>query len=347
MSRYYAVGVADARIYGDAQKSTLVAVAKVLLDSTLTFATSATDIAGGKRNPLRYTYFHSARVTGKITSAEWNLSLIAKNNGGTLSNGAVVPITESITLVDKVGTVTETPVGSEGGTAYCWYVYNGTEYRATFSGKTFTVDSSIPDDSIVCASYSYTNSGVTKLTVPANYIPSILYIELDQDVATDNAGNGIVGRNLFVIPSAVLTGNQTINMTADGYSETALEFNAISYTPYGATCETGDVYCYMIQEIFDENWYDTAVDLAVYGVDTLVVAETGQLNVVQIKEGLGESWLVPDYADLTFDDGTPTYASVDANGVVTGVSAGTQVITVTVTAKPTLTASINVEVTAS
>jgi hypothetical protein len=346
MDRYYAVGVADANIYADAQKTVLVAFAKVLLDTSLTFATANTDIAGGKRNPLRYTYFHSARVTGKITDATFNLSVIAKNSGGTLSNGAIVPYQEAITLVGKNGTVTNTPVGSEGGTAYCWYTYDGVQRRASFSSKVFTVDASIPDNSVVCASYSYTNSGATQLTVPADYIPATLYIELDQDVATEKAGSGIVGKNIFVIPSAQLTGNQTINMTADGYSETALEFNALAYTPYGATCTTGDVYCYIIQDIFDQTWYDTAIDITAFGVDTIVVGDTAQLSVYQIKEG-GESWNVPDYSDLTFDDGAGTYATIDAAGVITGVSAGTQVITVTVTGKTSLTTSINVEVTAS
>ena len=345
MNRYYAVGVADARLYADAQKSVMVGYAKVLLDTTLTFATASTEIAGGKRNPLRYTYFHSPRVTGKITDATFNLAVIAKNSGGTLSNGAIIPMDKSITLVGKTGTVAETPVGSEGGAAYCWYTYNGVQSRATFSGKTFTVDASIPDNAVVCASYSYTNSGVTKLTIPTNYIPATLYIELDQDVATEDDKAGIVGRNLFVIPSAQLTGNQTINMTADGYSEIPLEFNALAYTPYGATCTTGDIYCYMIQEIFDQSWYDTAVDIAAFGVDSIKVGKTAQLSVYQIKEG-GASWQVPDYSDLTFDNGIGTFATINATGVITGVSAGTQVITVTVTAKPALTTSINVVVTA-
>ena len=344
MNRYYAVGVADAYIYADAQKSALIAVGKVLTNTSLEFATSSTEIRGGKRNPLRYTYFHTPDITFTLTDATWNLSLLAKNCGGTLEDGAVVPIEEKITLVGKTGTVTQTPVGSEGGSAYCWYEYNNTAYRATFTNKTFTVDGSIPDNAIVCATYSYTNSGARKLTVPADYIPSIVYVETVQDLASDKAGNGIVGSNIFVIPSAQLSGANTINMTPDGYSETALTMKVNAHTPYGSHCGK-DVFCYIIQNIKDVKWYDTAVELAISGDEALIVGETSQLSVYQIKEGYGESSLVPNYADLTFASSATGVATVSASGVVTAISAGSAVITATVTAKTSVKGNISITVT--
>lgn len=334
MDRYFSVGVSKAKVYGDAQKSTLVAVADVLRTSTIDISTGSTEIRGGQRNPLLYTYFHTPDVTVTLTNTAWNMSLMAKNSGGTLGTTAVVPYEEEITLVLKVGTVSKTPVGSEGGAAYCWYNYNGVAYRATFSGSTFTVDSSIPDNSVVCVSYSYTNNAVTNLTVPANYIPATLYIEMENALATNNAGSGVVGRNIYVIPSAQLSGAQTIEMTSDGYTETELTMKALAYKPYGSTCGNSDIFCYIIQEITNANWYDNVVELAVTGGDDDIdVGSTAQLTVYAIREGLDGSFIVPDYSDLTFASGTTGVATVSASGVVTGVSAGTAVITATITAK--------------
>lgn len=331
MDKLFSVGVANAKIYKDPQKTQLIAVAEGLLDSSIATATSSTEIRGGKRNPLLFTYYHSPNVSLTLNNTHWNLALINANTGGELTKGANLEYTETVTLTGKAGTVDKTPVGSEGGSKIGWIECNGSYFSTTFTGSNFNAPAQVPDNATVRISYTAFNSGADKLTIPTNFIPKTLYIEMENDLATSKAGDGVIGRNVFIMPSAQLSGASEIAMTSDGYTETELTMNGLKYKS-----EDGkDIFCWMIQEIFGKTWYDNVVDLAVSGSadGTLKVGKTAQLTVWAVEEGGFQSFLVPDYSDLTFSSSNVAKITVSDKGVITGVAEGKATITAKITEK--------------
>jgi hypothetical protein len=336
--KLFLVGAADVRIYEDAQKSSLVAVGKSMVNTSITTSVSENEIRGGRTNALQYAFKHSQNAEVTITNTQWSPVLLSKTLGATLTMGFDIRKEESLTVSTGTVTVTNTPVGSEGGSARGWYTYDGVSYSGIFSGKVLTVDGAVPNASVICVSYYYTDSSVTTLTVPANFIPKIVYVEMEANLATSEAGaGGIVGTAIITIPALQLDGAVTLNMTSDGYSETPLSGKALAYTPVsgqGNACATSDVYFYISQYIFNSNWYDGLTNIAIVGGESeLEIDDAIQLSVWGFNQY--GSFQVPDYTDITFESSSEAVATVSATGVVTALTAGTTIITATVTDAPT------------
>ncbi len=97
-------------------------------------------------------------------------------------------------------------------------------------------------------------------------------------------------------------------------------------------CSEGGYYAHIKEVLFDGNWYDGLERIAVSGAEKeLAVGDTAVLQVYgQYKNGsvgrIGND-------KLTFVSDSE-YASVADTGVVTAASAGTSIISISVTAKP-------------
>ena len=80
----YAAGVADADMFSGTQ---LVVSAKTLTESTVSTEVSSEDIRAGKGAKLFGRYFHTSKMSIKMTDAMFNMDYIAANIGSVKSIG--------------------------------------------------------------------------------------------------------------------------------------------------------------------------------------------------------------------------------------------------------------------
>lgn len=343
-NKEFLVSVADIYLYDE--NDNIIASAKTLVDSSLESTLANTDIRGGKGNPLQYIYYHSPDMNITLNDVQFNLDFLAKNVGSTLTTGANVYTEENVTLgVGGAGTVAGTPLAIQATTIYGWVTLrNGTVERVTFTGQNFTCSGAQND--VVCVRYYVLDSAAKSITINANMIPSIGRLVLDAQLASSTGSStNVIGRVQFIFPKVTMTGNFTMSMTADGVSQTPLAARVLAFTPTDANtgCSTADVFGYINKITFNTNWYDDVIALAIVGGDfSLAVAGTKTLVVKSLHSD--GSVGTPPVADLTFSTTSGAIATVSSAGLVTGVSAGTATISVTITAKTAIDASVKVTV---
>ena len=265
----FLIGVADVWLYADAQCTSLIATAKTMTNNTIDVTNTSVDIQGGKGNKLLKRFFTSAMANVTLTDTRFDLSTMAANWGQSIAPSFTTRKQEAVTLNSSTGTITGTPVGVNGGSPLVYIEYNG-ETMATglpVSNKTFTIPSSwnIPVDSKVCASYFAVNTNAKYITIPANIIPKTVYAVFEANLASSEAGEGVIGRATIIIPSLQLSGNQSISLTSDGYATQDLSGTALAFTPIDNQnpCLNEDIYGYIVEEIYDTNWWDETVALIV------------------------------------------------------------------------------------
>jgi len=346
MTEKFLVSVGDVRGYDSNQN--LLFVGKTLIDSSFEQTLGSTPIRGGKGNALLNVYYHTAEVKLTITDTQWNLAFIAANVGKSIVTGANIYTEETITLgAAGTGTVTGTPIAVTGAVIYGWVTHvDGTYERVTFSTKTWATSSGASGD-VICVRYYALDAAASQVTIPANVVPSHMRIEIDTELASSSeSSTAIIGSVQIVVPSAQASGAFTISTKSDGVSTSALNMNALRNVDSSSASCTSDPFYATITEIIDStNWYDDVIALAIAGGDfeLATTLATKQLVVWAIPSTLGKSAFQAPLADLTFTSGTVGAATVGENtGLVTGVAAGTSLITVVITAAATIDASATV-----
>lgn len=343
MPKKYLVGVGTVRAF---EGNNLIFVGKTLIESSMEISVSSTDIRGGLSNALLGQYFHDSALSLTITDAQFNLPMIAKNVGTSVSVGGDIFKTESITLNGKNGTVTGTPVAVDGAKAYVYTEYDGEPYSLAVTGKTFSIDGTpIPEGASLCVAYLYHNINTSSIIIPSNIVPSRLHIYVTVNLTGDVVnGKGFIGTETIEIPIFQLSGSQTISMSADGVSNTNLSGNAIAFFEGGETCEGGGHYAKITEEIYNTNWYDGVTALAISGGDFSMAKSDSPVTLRVYAVAGGNSFLV-DNSQLTFTSSKAATATVGANtGIVTPVAAGTTIITAKITNKQDIEASCDVTV---
>lgn len=344
-NKEFLVTVADA--YGYDTNDQLLFVGKTLLDSALTLKLSNTDIKGGKGAQLQYVYFHTADLMIKITDTQWNLEFIALNAGQSIVTGNDVYYEETITLVGGSGTVTNTPVSAQGlTTVYGWATditigsatYGQTQ-NVAFSTKTFSFSGGTGTQT-VCIRYYYLNSASTSVAIPANIIPSEFRLVLECQLVSSDVSTNVIGGVEIIIPKGTATGSVALTLKADGVSSTPLEVRALASTSLAAAaCTNVPVYAQINQILNSTNWYDNVVALSIAGGSSISFAHTttNQLSVWAISNVPSTAPFKCPLSDLTFTSGTVGTCTVGAHtGLLTGVGAGTSLISVDITAKTSI-----------
>lgn len=345
----FLVGVADVVAM---QGNDIVFSGKTMLDTGIEVTTANTEIAGGQGNSLQAIYYHTGRFNVTITETQWSLPLIALNTGASITNGGDVwsrqTITTSAGLGTLVGVANSDIATINGNTAkYVWTEYNNQfiTMELISTGLTFdTLTAGIPDGTTICVEYLEVKNSAKSITIPANIIPERVRLYLTANLAGDTTGSGFIGTATVEVPVLQLSGAQTISMTADGYSNTPLSGMAIAYSDSNSGCTVGSYYAKITENLFSGNWFDSATALAIEGGDfTMDVSTTKQLKVWYVANG--RSYEAP-VADLTFTCTPTTPAGVGENtGLVTATAvAGTGLILVIITSKPTVEASCTVTV---
>lgn len=341
--------VGDVYFY-DTATGTEIFRGKTLIDSSIEVALGNTDVRGGKGNSLLYTFYHSSDMNINVNDAQFNLEFIGAMVGSNLGTGTNVFKEENVTLsAGGAGTVAGgTPLALPGlSTVYGWVkLADGSIEKVAFTGTNFTVPGA--SGQIVCVRYYALASGARYIDITANMLPKIGRLVIDAQLNSSDVSTNKIGTVQIEVPKAQLQPNFTISMASDGVAQTPLMAKAlVSEDLTSAACSSVPVLAKITEIIDGQNWYDGVVALAIIGGDFTLSTTLGtkQLVVYALRNDGSAAFPVPNYVnDLTFSSGNTGVATVSNAGIVTGVSAGTSLIKVVITAVPTIEASATVTV---
>lgn len=346
-TKKFLTSVAD--VYGYDDNNQVIFTGKTLLDSSIEVTLGNTEVRGGRGNQLQYVYYHSNAMNVTLNDCQWNLAMLAATTGQSIGVGSDVYTEETITLgAGGSGTVTGTPLAVTGTTIYGWVTQvSGLTERVTFSGSTFASSSGSSGD-VVCVRFYSADANARSITIPANVIPKVVRLVMEAQLNSSDVSSNQIGKVQFIVYKATLSGSFTISMTSDGVAQTPLTAMALAYQDSEtASCTNAPVYCKIIEIIDNINWYDNLTAIAVEGGNFSLATTTGTktLVVYGVTSNPSEAPFIIDNADLSFTSGTTGVATVSLHGgLVTGVSAGTSLITVVVDDKNTIEAQVTVTV---
>lgn len=262
----------------------LIAISNTQINDTINLSVESQEVRSGYGNALDYIYYHSTRMEGQLEDAQFNLDYIKHNLGATENQEASVYKSVNHTMTTGVNTIS----GSEIIGDKVWVFYNDRPYTfdATYSAGTitFTNDKAELNNANVCVKYLTAESGayIRNLTISANFVPDIVTIVMEAQLFASESGaadSSRIGRVLFKIPKAQLSGTQEISLSASGVASTPLSYLALKadVTDGDACASAAGVYGY-ITEILDgtgAKWYDGVQMLAIEAVDDGFVATVG------------------------------------------------------------------------
>lgn len=306
-SKDFLVSTADAAFI---VKGMLAFTGTTSLNTSIAVSMEDQEIVGGKGNKTLYKYKYGRKLAPSIEMAEWNLAYIAANVGSTIFEGLkdVFAVAECVTLTNGVGTLNKVPVGKV-------FVEktDGSTIEVVPVGSTITIGN-LNDN--VSVTYQY-STNVKRVTIDAESSPMIGELILTAD--KHNNLKGKVGEVQIDVPSFQLSGTFDISLEASGSSTTKLDGDALAVD--GASCSDGSVYAY-ITEIPSEESMISVMDIAATPAKiNLAIGDTKPITIVGIKGGLYSNVGI-DIADCVVTSSDASIATV-ADGVVTGVAAGT------------------------
>lgn len=359
MKKYILAGVGT--IEGFTQSSTQPAkvfTSTTLQESGLTISVTAEDIRGGLSNPLLGRYFHDSVLEANIVDALFDLSYLALNVGGEVTVGGDTLVTETVTVATANQiTVVGTPTTFGNAGTVGWFTLQGEDNWTpiTFNGQ--TAETTVAQGAVVCVRYNATNDALKEFIIPSSVIPSELHVIMTYPLfaaGSDRASlstSSQVGELIVDIPRFQFAGNVELSLTSSGVATSNLSGSALAMNT-SINCQDLGRYGTVKMNIFDQNWYDDLIALAIDNADVaLVNSATETLKVIGIFQDGGAILTgIVDNANLTFTSEDTATATVGAHtGVVTAAASGTGTtkIEVKATDKADVTAYAEVTVSAS
>lgn len=283
------------------------------------------NVNAGKGNYLAYSYKYGRELNATLEAADWKLEYIACQVGTKIAEGLaeVYKIGECVTLVSGLGTLASTPVGD-----VAVELANGNIITVAPTANTIDMSKYGLENESVSVTYRY--SHVAKmLDINADSTPYVGKLVMDAERHNNKLGR--VGKVQIVIPSYQLSGNFTVNLTADGVSSTSLEGKALAVD--GETCSDGSaVYAHIYE--FDETVNAITVSDIAATPGKIVFDKNNSdpvtISVVGLKGEL-YSPIELENVDCVFVSDTPTVANVNESGVVTLAASESGKANITVT----------------
>ena len=282
------------------------------------------NVNAGKGNQLVYSFKYGRELNANLEAADWKLEFIACQVGTKIAEGLanVYKIGECVTLNAGLGTLASTPIGD-----VAVELSNGNIITVSPVSNTIDLSKYGIDEGSVSVTYRY--SRVAKiLDIDGDSTPYVGRLVMNAEKHNNKLGK--VGKVQIVIPSYQLSGNFTVNLTADGVSSTSLEGKALAVD--GETCSDGSaVYAHIYE--FDETENAIIVSDIAATPGKIVFDENNSDPVTISVVGLKGEMYSPielENSNCVFVSETPTIATVDNDGVVKLVtsSAGSTNITV-------------------
>lgn len=294
----FLAGTAIANLY--TTNGELIGISDTQINDTINLSVESQEVRSGQGNGLDFIYYHSSRMEGSLEDAQFNLDYIKHNIGAKESHEAQIYKSVNHTLTKGENTITGVS-GLVGTKIWCFYKERPYTFEASYNDGTITFTNNSNLENVnVCIKYLDTETGtnIRNLTVGANIIPDVITIILEANLFASESGvenSSRIGRVLFKIPKAQLSGTQEISLNASGVASTPLSYLALKAddeTANACASATG-VYGYIteILETEDTKWYDGVKMLAIEAVDdALTVANNDYINTYAITED--ESFIV-------------------------------------------------------
>jgi len=331
----------------DPSTGNIVGYDNVGSESAVTASVNLQEIAGGMANGLAGVLPDTVRLSGTYTSQAFSLETRRLITGGKLAYNAVSPVSETVTASGTTLYVSRIPskhYAQPASDVNCWcYVrehgaasYAGTNYEVSPLTKAivnFTAENGKQYD----VYYFAANASALGLEIPEIYNPVNVSVSVKFGVyAKQNnsvSGGTLQGWLYVVVPLAILNGDAGVNASQTSNATTDMNWMAMSpddASLFSADCSgaVGALAYYVFVPCGDAT--NEVVALVVPGGGVSVTAgETVQLPVKYLMPD--DSLVQPDYGDMTYASATSGVATISSEGVVSGVGAGTSVITVTLT----------------
>lgn len=319
-AKNFLVSTADFALY---YNDVLACTGTTNLNTSIDVSMQEQNVNAGKGNKLAYSFKYGRELSVTLEAADWKLEYIAANVGSQITEGLtdVYKMGECVRLTAGVGVLAAAPIGD-----VAIEMPDGRIVTVTPDAASIDLTAYGLDNESVKATYQYSRVAKT-ITIDADTSPSVFKLVLDADKHNNKLGK--IGSLQIIVPSYQPSGNFTMSFTPDGVSSTNIDGKALMVE--GDRCADGSaVYAYIKE--FDE----TATALTVTDIAATPAAislnttdnTSATISVVGLKGALYAPVELSN-TDCTFVSETPATATVDENGVVTAVAAGSAKITVT------------------
>lgn len=324
----------------------IVASAKTLLDSSININSSAEDVRGGIGNKLLGKYYHTSTMDINLTDVVFKLEYLAFQTGSVIEQTADIFANEQVTIEGNKGAIVGTPAEYEKYGTIGWVSLPGEDGYQTVTIEDGKFDYTAVDGTIVCIKYIKKDNASRSIVISSNFIPSEVKLVMKCNLYRAGTTNTMsdsskVGEIQVVVPRFQFSGSQELSLQASGVCNVPIAGSALDNP--SADCSEGGYYAIITETINGAKWYDDVVTLAIEDSDIdLAIDGTAKL-VVRAIPRVGSVFAAP-IDGLTFTSGADETATVTAEGLVTGVAAGTTNITVAITDKPEVAAKAEITV---
>lgn len=332
----YVQGVYDFEFYSIGTDE-LLFQSRYITESNITTSTNLNAIKGGIGNATLIQIPSDAELKVAMTAQNFTLEGLGLNTGATIMPNGIYKVSDEVVLGEGgKGLVKSNPVAALGSRTeeIVGYVNCSTKVIIDPETKEFTVPEGKEGDQ-VCIGYFTKSANAEMFVIGSNFSPKVGRAVLrtpiySADGTYDSTAGIKVGELQIVIPRAQLDGNLNLDLSQTSNATTVLNMTALvdwSVQTGGCPSDNGTLG-YIVQVLYTESIWDRVDSLSI--VDCGVAVEVGKTAKLIIKgydAGADEVINIP-YEDLTFTSQAEGTATVDKNGIVKGIAAGTTKITV-------------------
>ncbi|MCR2050667.1 Ig-like domain-containing protein [Acetatifactor muris] len=295
------------------------------LNTSIEVSMQEQNVNAGKGNQLIYSYKYGRELAVNLEAANWDIRFIAMQTGSQITEGLddVYKLAECVQVTNGIGVLKSLPIDD-----VAVELSNGLIITVTPESTTIDLTKYGIENEVVKATYRY-NRIAKSITIDSESSPFVYELVLSADKHNNRLGK--VGTVQVIIPSYQPSGNFTMSFTPDGVSSTTIEGKALSVE--GDSCTDGSaVYAYVKE--FDEK--EKAMEITEIAATPATISlktddennKTATISVIGLKGAL-YSPIQLDNTDCEFVIDAPEKATVDTQGVVTAVAAGSAKVTVT------------------
>lgn len=311
----------------------LIGVADTLTEDTFSFGVTAEEIRAGDGNALWAKYFHDSNLSISLIDAMFRLEYIAKTIGADVVYGGTSVKEEELTATAGVVSLTETPIAFDGALIGWYKKPSDDEWTmGAISGKTMTISGATVGQKY-CVKYFYNNENARSIVIPSQFVPAELHVVIINDLYNGDVATSTnvskIGHLITDIPRFQLDGGNELNLTATSAATVTISGMALAVAGSDG-CETESYYGTMTEEIFGAKWQDDVVAIAVENSDMELSVNGTESAIVRVVYNNSPAQR-KDNSNFTFTSSADGTASVDNQGVVNGVAAGTAYISVALT----------------
>lgn len=329
-----------------------------IMNNALTTDVDMGAIRAGLGNPIAIQLPSDAAVNLELSTADFNLQARAMQVGATLRYNGIRPVCTAITAE---GTSLSLPDGAEPvanygyATAYAYVNYaNATDVGTAYAiGEDNVIEGFTAQSGVVYnVTYFERQANAQELAISGAFAPGIYHVSTQLAVFSTEGGNtgnrgSQVGWLYIYIPRMQFAANAETNGNQTDPATTILSGTALSYEEASADGACTDcsfpMLAYMVYVPFSTSGNGLAGLAVVGGGVTVAVNGTA---VLPVKYVMADNTLVqPSYSKLTYEVAAEATATV-ANGIVTGVAAGSTTVTITSQDDPSISTVATITVTA-